>query len=675
MFSESTRRLARPKQAAHTVQKAGGLSEFFRYHGVWAPGVRLFRRIDFKTKALTISLVFAIPLFWLSWQYFGDKAAMIGFSAKERVGVTYARQVMPVMNALQRQRALVLAEASSHATTAPATLAKAQQDVAEGLKQLDAAQQADGATLGTDKPYQDFMEAQRQAASSSAGFDTVWATHTRQLDQLITLLAASTDGSNLTLDPDIDSYYLMDASMFRLPLLSDQLAQLGELGSAMLRNSAATPAQVRRVTELLVLATGQLQAVRDGLDKVYAYNGESRTQVNADEAIRQISLFLQQAEASLLSPQGLQGDASTHHASALQALDQLNALTTRATAHMDQLIETRVSAMTRARDITTAVMIFCVATALYLFLAFKKVLDGGLREIALHLDAMREGNLTTQPKAWGRDEIAQLIHCLRDMQCSLSGIVQQVRQSSDSLLTGASEISQGSTKLSERTEANAASLEQTAASMSSVTQTAQASADHSRTASELAHGNADAASQGLAIIQQVMATMNAVKDSSKQIGDIIAVIDGIAFQTNILALNAAVEAARAGEQGKGFAVVAGEVRALSLRSATAAREIKALITDSMGRVDDSTQVARAAGQAMSALASNAQRMKTLLDEMSGAAHRQNSGITDIGSAVRDLDRSTQQNSALVEETAAAARSMKQLAQQLSEHVSMFKVAA
>ncbi|MDO9002660.1 MAG: methyl-accepting chemotaxis protein [Aquabacterium sp.] len=669
MLSESARRLETPEQDARSP---GAWSEFFTHHGAWAPGIRLFRRIDFKTKALTISLVFAIPLFWLSWQYFGDKAAMIGFSAKERIGVTYARQVMPLMSALQRQRSLALAEAANQ--TPPSGLAAIQQEVADSLKRLDAEQQADGAALGTDKPYQAFLEAHRQVASASAGFDTVWATHTRQLDQLITLLAASTDGSNLTLDPDIDSYYLMDASMFRLPLLSDQLAQLGELGSLMLRNSAGTPAQVRRVTELLVLATGQLQAVRDGLDKVYAYNGESASHVNADQAVRQISLFLQQAEANLLRPQGPQGDARAHHASALQALDQLTGLTSRATRHMDQLIETRVNAMTRARDITTGVMVLCVAAALYLFLAFKKVLDGGLREIALHLDAMRQGNLTTQPKAWGRDEIAQLIQCVSDMQDSLGGIVHQVRQSSDSLLSGASEISLGSMELSARTEANAASLEQTAASMSAMTHTAHASADHSRAASELAHDNADAASQGLTIIQQVMLSMDAVKDSSRQIGDIIAVIDGIAFQTNILALNAAVEAARAGEQGKGFAVVAGEVRALALRSATAAREIKSLITDSMGRVDASTQVAQSAGKTMGDLVANAQRMKTLLEEISGSARQQNSGITEIGSAVQDLDRSTQQNSALVEETAAAVLSMKKLAQQLAERVSMFKVA-
>lgn len=431
---------------------SSGWSAFFRHHGAWAPGVRLFRRIDFKTKALTISLVFAIPLFWLSWQYFGDKAAMIEFSARERVGVTYARQLMPLMGALQRQRALTLSETAG--PVAPDALATVQKDLAEALARLDAQQQADGALLGTDKSYQAFLEAHRQKASASAGFDTVWSTHTRQLDQLTTLLSASTDGSNLTLDPDIDSYYLMDASMFRLPLLSDHLAQLGELGAAMLRKGAGTPAQVRRVTELLVLATGQLQAVRDGLDKVYAYNGSSRVQVDADEAIRQISVFLQHSEAQLLRPEGPQGQADAHQASAHQALTQLQGLTTRATDHMDELIATRVGTMTRARDITTAVMALCIAVALYLFLSFKKVLEGGLRQIAHHLDAMRDGNLTTRPKAWGRDEIAQLIQCMGDMQASLAGIVHQVRQSSDSLLSGASEISLGSVELSTRTEAN-----------------------------------------------------------------------------------------------------------------------------------------------------------------------------------------------------------------------------
>ena len=252
---------------------------------------------------------------------------------------------------------------------------------------------------------------------------------------------------------------------------------------------------------------------------------------------------------------------------------------------------------------------------------------------------MRDGNLTTQPKAWGKDEVAKLISSMVQMQGSLAETVKQVRESSDPLLTGASEISAGS--------------------MDNI--------------SHNAHTSADAASHGKGVIQQVITTMSTVKTSSGKIGDIIGVINGIAFQTNILALNAAVEAARAGEQGKGFAVVASEVRALALRSATAAREIKSLITESMDRVDDSTHVIQIAGKTMENLVSNANHIHQLLQDISGSSAEQSTGISEVGVALQTLDQSTQHNAALVEETAATASSMKDLAQQLADRVSMFKV--
>ncbi len=672
MSIESTQALGRTPAGhpSHKQPQSTGLSEFFRYHGIWAPGVRLFRRIDFKAKALTISLIFSIPMAWISWQYFGDKAATIDFSSKERIGVTYAQQVMPLLSVLQQQRSVVVTEALNQPP-----LASVQQEVLERLKHLESTQQALGGALGTHQPYQAFVEANRKLPTAAAGYDTVLTAHSEQINQLITLLATSTDGSNLTLDPDIDTYYLMDAAMFRLPLVIEYLSQLGELGAGMLKSPQANPAQVRRATELIVLASGQLQAVRDGLDKVYAYNGTTKETVNADESLRQATVFIKNAEAMLLRAQGPQGSAETHVAQSRQAAQALSQLTTRATLKMDALIGTRVQGMTTARTITTLVMLFCVVAAAYLFLSFKKVLDGGLREISFHLDSMRDGNLTTQPKAWGGDEVAKLIRSLLQMQGSITEIVKQVRESSDSLLTGASEISSGSMDLSARTESNAASLQQTSASMDSMAQSVHHSADNSQSAASLANDNADVAGHGKGVIQRVIVTMDTVKASSGKIGDIIGVIDGIAFQTNILALNAAVEAARAGEQGKGFAVVASEVRALALRSATAAREIKTLITESMDRVDESTRIIQSAGTTMEQLVTNADRIRSLLQEISGTAAEQSSGISQIGVALQDLDQSTQQNAALVEETAAAASSMKDLAQQLAHQVSMFKVPA
>jgi methyl-accepting chemotaxis protein len=673
MSTDSIQNSGRPSQAhiSPLNNRAKGIPEFFRYHGIWAPGVRLFRSIDFKAKALTISMVFSIPLAWVSWQYFGDKAAAIEFSSKERVGVTYAQQVMPLLSALQKQRAQAIAESLNH--TSSGSMSEAQKAVETQLTQLDGSQKALGAELGTDKPYQAFVEANHKLATSAAGIDTVLASHSDQLDKLITLLASSTDGSNLTLDPDIDTYYLMDASMFRLPLVIEYVSQLGELGAGMLKSSQANAAQVRKATELVVLANGQIQAIRDGLDKVYAYNADTKAKVDAEEALRQATVFVKNAENALLRSDGPQGAADAHVTQARQASEALLQLDSRATKVMDDLIGVRVQGMTSARTITMFVMLFCVMSAAYLFLSFKKVLDGGLREISFHLDSMRDGNLTTQPKAWGGDEVAKLIRSLVQMQGSLIEIVKEVRESSDSLLTGASEISSGSMDLSARTEANAASLEETAASMHNISHSAHVSADNSRSAATIAHSNADAANHGKGVIQQVITSMSTVKASSGKIGDIIGVIDGIAFQTNILALNAAVEAARAGEQGKGFAVVASEVRALALRSATAAREIKSLITESMDRVDESTNVIQVAGKTMQDLVSNADHIHKLLQEISGSSAEQSTGISEVGVALQTLDQSTQQNAALVEETAAAASSMKDLAQQLADRVSMFKL--
>jgi methyl-accepting chemotaxis protein len=301
------------------------------------------------------------------------------------------------------------------------------------------------------------------------------------------------------------------------------------------------------------------------------------------------------------------------------------------------------------------------------------VLDGGLKEVAFHVDAMRDGNLTTRPSPWGRDEISQLMTTLVDMQTSLRGIVSQVRQSSNVLLHGSQEISAGSLDLSARTESNAASLEQTAAAMEQLSASVKNTTDNSREAAGIAAENATSAERGGTIINQVTSTMESVHASSSQIGDIIGVIDGIAFQTNILALNAAVEAARAGEQGKGFAVVASEVRALAQRSAAAAGEIKQLITASLTQVDSATTVARGARTTMQELVANASRMNELLRDIASAASEQSAGLGQITQAIQDLDNATQQNAALVEETAAAAGSVRDNAQQLAERVDRFQL--
>jgi methyl-accepting chemotaxis protein len=274
-----------------------------------------------------------------------------------------------------------------------------------------------------------------------------------------------------------------------------------------------------------------------------------------------------------------------------------------------------------------------------------------------------------------RDEAGQLLQALASMNSSLLDVVARVRNGSDSIATGAGQIAAGNADLSQRTEEQASNLQQTAASMEQMTSTVRNNADTAQQANQLAAGAASAAGHGGKVVDQVVVTMEEISQASRKIADIIGVIDGIAFQTNILALNAAVEAARAGEQGRGFAVVAGEVRALAQRSANAAREVKSLIGHSAEKVENGTRLVSEAGRSMQDIVTQVQRVSQLINDISNATVEQSSGITQVGQAMAQLDQVTQQNAALVEESAAAAESLNQQAARLVEAVNAFKLHA
>ncbi len=290
-------------------------------------------------------------------------------------------------------------------------------------------------------------------------------------------------------------------------------------------------------------------------------------------------------------------------------------------------------------------------------------------------EAVAEGNLTSTVVASGADEVNQLLRALGRMNDSLVTIVARVRNSSDSIATGSSQIAAGNTDLSQRTEEQASNLQQTAASMEELTATVKQNADTARAATQIAGSATAAAAAGGRVVGQVVSTMEEITHSSRKIVDIIGVIDGIAFQTNILALNAAVEAARAGEQGRGFAVVASEVRSLAQRSAEAAKEIKSLIGASVEKVESGSHLVDEAGKSMADIVTQVSRVNDLIGEISAASMEQSTGIGQIGDAVNQLDQVTQQNAALVEESAAAAESLKVQAAQLAQVVSVFRLSA
>jgi methyl-accepting chemotaxis protein len=345
-------------------------------------------------------------------------------------------------------------------------------------------------------------------------------------------------------------------------------------------------------------------------------------------------------------------------------------------------IEERLRAETKGQIDEARALLLKVSGGILLVL-FAAILVGAswlIRSIRRPLDQandlaarIAQGDLSARIDTSRGDEFGTLMKSLARMNESLGRMVQQVRQSTDSITTASAEIATGNHDLSVRTEQTSSNLQSTASAMEELTSTVQHSADNARQASQLAASASTVAQKGGAVVQQVVTTMDEINASSKKIADIIGVIDGIAFQTNILALNAAVEAARAGEQGRGFAVVAGEVRSLAGRSAEAAKEIKELINTSVQKVESGTRLVTDAGATMGDIVQSVRRVADVIGEITAASTEQSAGISQVNDSIANLDQMTQQNAALVEQSAAAAQSMREQSDQLAQAVAVFKI--
>ncbi len=344
--------------------------------------------------------------------------------------------------------------------------------------------------------------------------------------------------------------------------------------------------------------------------------------------------------------------------------------------HQRRAVATGEFAAARYRSvlqIDAAMMVFAVIVGTVMGVVLTRSVTRPLDDAVRLATKVAGGDLSTRIDAQGRNETAQLMRALGDMQASLGQVVGSVRTNSEIVALASVEIAKGNLDLSQRTEEQAGALQQTAATMEQLSTAVRHNVDSARQASLLAQGASAVAGQGGDVTGQVVATMQQISDSSRRIGDITSLIDSIAFQTNILALNASVEAARAGEQGRGFAVVASEVRSLAQRSADAAREIKRLIACNVEQVAQGTALVDRAGETMAEIVGSIRRVSAIVGEIAAASAEQGSGISQVGDAVAQMDQVTQQNAALVEEGAAAAESLKYQAQQLVRAVAVFKL--
>jgi methyl-accepting chemotaxis protein len=499
--------------------------------------------------------------------------------------------------------------------------------------------------------------------------------HTALISEMLINSEKIQEESGLALDPVAGTYFLGNATMYNAPKLAEAMGRLRASGAGVLAAGEFSSGQRGALMSQYNDIRGYLSEMYRNLEKAMHADDSiknglaarvSEVRMHVENVMAITSTHLLNAEHLTYAPEKYFDDYT-------RAIDGVYLFNTVAFQSLNSALQARISEMRQSIFSILGVIALVFGSAIILSILIVRSITKPVNEAVNVANAVASGDLTSRIDVTSNNETGRLMLALKQMNDNLVDLVSKVRTSTDSIYTASSEIASGNSDLSQRTEEQASSLEETASSMEELTSTVKQNADNARQANQLASSASEVAVKGGAVVEQVVQTMSAINDSSKKIVDIISVIDGIAFQTNILALNAAVEAARAGEQGRGFAVVATEVRTLAQRSAAAAKEIKELIGDSVSKVEDGTRLVDEAGATMSEIVNSVKHVTDIMAEISAASQEQSSGIEQVNQAVAQMDEATQQNAALVEEAAAAAESMQEQAHALSQAVAVFKL--
>jgi methyl-accepting chemotaxis protein len=595
----------------------------------------------------------------------------------EATGVAPAAELLKLLRVTQQHRGLSAAMLAGNAAAAKRQAVQAEVEQALGTAQAALQGLPDpalGQRLGALREQWAPL-AQAIAAKSIEG-PASFGRHGAIVEAQLDLLRDVALATGMTLDAQPETHHAVVATLSDLPRLTEALGQLRARGAAVLQKQAATPDDKARIEALASMARLFDRNARHAFEQLGRADAamaatmapaRERAQALADESLALV-------QKALLASEALDHPSAAYFERQTQAIDAQFALIDAAFGEVRRELDERVANSRSVLLLLAGSMLVLGALSLALLAAVIRSTVQGI-DAALHVArTVAAGDLSATITVTSRDETGDLLAALKTMNDSLVSLVGQVRDSSEQIATGAGQIATGNADLSQRTEEQASNLQQTSASMEQLNASVRHNADSARQATGMAQTASGVARQGGADMAAVVATMQEISESSRRIGDIIGVIDGIAFQTNILALNAAVEAARAGDHGRGFAVVASEVRSLAQRSAQAAREIKGLIQSSSERVETGMRQVSGAGATMEQIVAEVQRVDALISEIGDSTQQQAGGIGQVGDAIDQLDQVTQQNAALVEQSAAAADSLHQQATRLVQAVGRFRLA-
>ena len=623
--------------------------------------------------ALALGML-AVPTALLMQGY----VANIGAAQREVAGLAPSADALRLIQLTQQHRGLSAAVLGGNEGLAAARQAK-QLEVEQALARMK-----QSATVFGDAPIVALVGriaaawgalargVGERAVDGAASFEQ----HTQLiLDELI-LVEDITNTAGISLHPEPAGYYLYVAVLQHLPNLTEALGQMRARGALLLSRGAATPEERTRVEALADRMNERLRAARKALALATAADPSLTLALAAPlaAAVSAAEGALKLIDERVVRPKTLDFPAADYFALTTQVIDTQFALITQSfDALQRQLVHTEAEAQ-RALGLLVSGLAALTALVLWVGITITRTTTASVRQALALATAVAAGDLTSRIEARSSDEIGQLLTAMKSMNDSLVNVVGTVRATSDSVASGSAQIASVNADLNQRAVEQASNLHQTAASMEQLSITVASNADTARQATALAEAASAVAAKGGVAVNRVVGTMEAITASSRKISDIIGVIDGIAFQTNILALNAAVEAARAGEQGRGFAVVAAEVRSLAQRSAAAAREVKSLINDSVLDVEAGSQQVGEAGRTMNDIVAQVRRVNDLIAEISASTGEQAAGIGQVRQAVTQLDRVTQQNASLVGASAASADSVSEHAVRLVSAVGVFKLA-